>query len=54
MVALVSFYNGYFGDFTFSNIRLDIHVDLLLYLNVAFETPSIVNENCLKIFIFAL
>ena len=54
---LVSFYNGYFGNFTFSKIRLDIHVyqfTLLLYLNFAFETPSIVNENCIKIFIFSL
>ena len=26
----VSFYNGYFGDFMFSKIRLDIHVTNLL------------------------
>ena len=31
-----------------------LRIYLLLYLNFAFETPSIVNENCIKIFIFAL
>ena len=28
---LVSFYNGYFGDFTFSKIRLDIHIYQFTY-----------------------